>query len=198
MVSCKFPSTEFKKCNLKTVDKMLNCFAYIVVVKFSNLKCKYYNNFISMSKCRNIRSARYDNGRIIEAQELEMTLTDIDFKFILKAYNCEYEIMESYYSLYKYLPEIFINFILEKYKNKTRLKNVEGKEVEYAREKSSFNALYGMAVTNTIRDEVIYDNVSGWDKRKLSNIEILLMLQDEKKKSFLSFAYRCLGYGLCT
>lgn len=125
-----------------------------------------------------------------------MTLTDIDFKFLLKAYKCNYEILECYYSLYKYLPEMYVDFVLEKYENKTKLKNVEGKEIEYAIEKANFNSLYGMSVTNTIRDEVIFENETGWRKRELTNLEILLMLQDDKSKAFLSFAYRCMGYSM--
>lgn len=189
MISEKYPSKEFKKCKLKDADNMLNCFAYILVVKFTNLKSRYYNHILSMSKCRNIRGARYDNGRIIQASELEITLTDIDFKLLLKFYKCEYEILESYYSKYEYLPETYYNFILDKYEKKTQLKNVDGKEDEYAREKANFNAIFGMSVTNTIRDEVLYDNELGWSEKKLSNTEILFKLLDEKNKKFLSFGY---------
>lgn len=190
MVSEKFPSKEFKKCkSIKSLDDFIDKFAYILVVKFSNLESKYFNNILSMSKCRNIRGAVYDNGRIVKASELEITLTDIDLKLILKFYDCDYEILESYYSLYNYLPKQFYTFILEKYKDKTELKNVEGYEDEYARAKSLFNALFGMSVTNTIRDEVTYDNDLGWDEKKLDNLQILMKLQEEKSKSFLSFAY---------
>ena len=62
-------------------------------------------------------------------------------------------------------------------------------EVEYAKEKNKFNALYGMSVTNMIRDEVIYDNETDWSERELENQEIIDKLIEEKKKSFLSFAY---------
>ena len=55
MVSEKYPSTEFKKCNIKSVENMISRFAYIVVVRFTNIKSRYYNNFISLSKCRHIR-----------------------------------------------------------------------------------------------------------------------------------------------
>ena len=48
--------------------------------------------------------------------------------------------------------------LLEKYVKKTEYKNVEGKEIEYALEKAKFNSLYGMSVTNNIKDEVIFDN----------------------------------------
>lgn len=169
---------------------MSSRFAYLLVVRFTNIKSKYYNNFISASKCRNIRGARYDNGRIMYADSIEMTLTDVDFGFILESHKIEeYEILESYFSLYGYLPKTFINFVLKKYENKTKFKDVKGKEIEYMLEKNKYNAIYGMSVTNTIRDEVTYDNIEGWNERPLTNEEIIECLQSEKKKCFLSFAY---------
>ena len=190
LVSHQFPSTEFRECKIQNVSQMLKRFAYIIVVEFTNISSKYFNNFISASKCQNIFNAVYDNGRIIKADKITMTLTDIDFYFILETYKYEkYEIKESYYSIYDYLPKTFIEFVLEKYVNKTKYKNVEGKEVEYAKEKNKFNSLYGMSVTNMIRDEVIYDNEKDWYERVLENNEIIEKLNEEKKKAFLSFSY---------
>ena len=131
MTTHKFPMSKFRKCYIKSAEDMINSFAYIVVVKFKNIKCKYYNNFISLSKCRKIKNGKYDNGRVISADEIEIALTDVDFKFLLKAYKCEYEIIESSFSRYDYLPKEFINFILDKYVLKTQYKNVAGKELEY-------------------------------------------------------------------
>lgn len=191
LVSERYPSTEFKKCDIKSVDDMLNCFAYIVKVKFYNIKSKYYNNFISKNKCSYIKGGVYDNGRLMKADEIEITLTDIDFKFLIDSHLIEkYEIVESWYSIYAYLPKLFIEFVLEKYVLKTTYKGVKGKELEYAKEKNKFNALYGMSVTNTIRAKVEYDNVYDWvDEQDLTNEEIIDLLNEEKKKSFLSFAY---------
>lgn len=121
---------------------MNNRFAYLIVVKFINIKSKYYNNIISQSKCRSIRDGKYDNGRVISASELITTITDVDFKLILQAYECDYEILECYYSVYNYLPKRFINFVLDKYVLKTEYKGVVGKEIEYNRQKSLFNSLY--------------------------------------------------------
>lgn len=190
LTTCKFPSTEFKRGNVKSLDDLSKHFAYILTVRFKNISCKYYNNFISASKCNMIKGAKYDNGRIIEAEELEIVLTDVDFRFILDTYSCEYEILESWWSLYNYLPKQFIEFILDKYVAKTKYKGVEGKELEYQKEKGKFNALYGMSVTNTIRDNVKYkDDMEEWIEEKLTNEEIEDKLQSEKKKAFLSFAY---------
>lgn len=193
MTTHKFPSSDFRKCYVKKVDEMSKRLAYLLVVKFTNIKCKYLNNFISSSKCRNIRGARYDNGRIISASELEITLTDIDFYFILDTHKCEYEILESYVATYNYLPKQLIEFILDKYVKKTEYKNVPGKEIEYQIEKGKFNSIYGMTVTNTIRSEVIYDSDNKeWDEdRPLTNDEILEKLLIEKKKGFLSFSTGC-------
>lgn len=189
MTTHKFPSSEFKKCILTDMKFMSDRFAYILKVRFENVKCRYNNTFISASKCHTISGARYDNGRIIQADYLEITLTDIDFKFILKAYDCTYEILESYYSVYRYLPKTYINFILDKYVIKTTYKGIPEKELEYQLEKGKFNALYGMTVTNTIKDEVKYDNVLGWSEIELSNEEIVEKLIKEKEKGFLSFSY---------
>lgn len=190
LVSHQFPSSEFQKCLITRKEQMIKRFAYLLVVEFKNIKCKYYNNFISQSKCSKITKGVYDNGRIIEAESITITLTDVDFYFILDTYKYDsYQIKESYYSVYDYLPKQFIEFVLEKYVNKTKYKNVEGMEVEYAKEKNKFNSLYGMSVTNMIRDEVIYDNDRDWSERELENTEIIEKLNEEKKKAFLSFAY---------
>lgn len=204
LVTHKYPSTEFKKCNIMSVERMSNRFAYLLVVRFKNIKCKYFNTFISRSKCTSIKNSVDDNGRVMQAEELTITLTDIDFRFILDTHKdiyedktVEYEILECYYSSYNYLPKKFIEFVLQKYVDKTKYKNVDGKEVEYAIAKSLFNSLYGMSVTNNIRDKVVFyndeekikhDNKT-WDEIKLTNEEIIDKLNDEKKASFLSFAY---------
>lgn len=190
MVTSKFPMSEFKECHIKSVDDMIEKYAYLLKVTFHNLKCKYYNNFISASKCSNIVGALFDNGRIVSAKEVTITLTDIDFRFFLDVYDIKsYEINESYYAIYKYLPKKFINFILEKYVNKTKFKNVKGKELDYVKEKNKFNSLYGMTVTNMIRDEVNFDNITGWSESELTDSLIFDKLLEEKEKAFLSFSW---------
>lgn len=187
MVTHKFPSKEFKKCYIKSVKQMYKSFAYLLVVNFKNVKSKLNNNFISASKCYELRGAKYDNGRIIEADSFSMVITDVDFYLYLDSYNFDYEIVESYFSKYDYLPIDFIKFILEKYVVKTEFKGVEGKEVEYNLEKQKFNSLYGMTVTNMIKDDVKFIN-NKWIEEELTNEEIINKLNNEKKKAFLSFS----------
>lgn len=188
MCTEKYPMSTFRRCNLENVNEMSDTFAYILVVKFKNIRCNYYNNFISQNRVRRILNGRYDNGRIISADELEIVLTDIDFKFILKTYDCEYEILESYFAKYNYLPKELINFILDKYVIKTKYKGIKEKEVDYNLEKQKFNSIYGMMVTNNISDKVIFDNDIGWFEIPLKNEEILKKLEKEKKNGFFSFS----------
>lgn len=190
MTTSKFPMTTFKKCNITNISQVLSFFAYIIKVRFYNIQCNYYNNFISLSKVNEIENGRYDNGRIISADYIEMTLTDVDLKFIFSTHTIErYEFVEVYYSRYDYLPKEFINFVLDCYENKTKYKNVEGEEVRYNIEKQFVNSMYGMCVTNNIRDNVIFDNRTGWSEEKISNEEIVSKLEKEKEKGFLSFSW---------
>ena len=190
LTTYKFPSSVFRPCNIKKKKEMSKRLCYLLRVKFTDIRCKYFNSFISGSKCKDISGADYDNGRIISANELEMTITDIDFYLFLDTYECKYEILECYYATYNYLPKVFINFVLDKYENKTKYKDDPTHDLDYQKEKNKFNSLYGMSVTNTIRDNVIYDDeFKLWDEIELTNEEIIKKLEYEKKKSFLSFSY---------
>jgi hypothetical protein len=188
MTSFKFPMSEFRECHIKHASDMIKGFAYLVRVTLNNINSKYDNNFLSASRCKKIIGGRYDNGRIIKAELVEITLTDIDFKLILASYNVgSYKIEESFYSLYNYLPKELILFILDKYVIKTEYKGIKEKELIYNLEKAKFNSIYGMSVTRTIADKVIYDDE--WREEELTNEEILEILEKEKKTGFQSFAW---------
>lgn len=191
LVTYKFPSTAFRKCYVKSLEDMSKSFAYLLTVRIKHLKSKYYNNFISASKCSEIKGRpNYDNGRIISAKEVTMTITDVDLRFILDAYSYDsYEIITAYYSNYSYLPIEYVDFILDKYVLKTKLKNVEGKELEYALEKANYNSIYGMTVTNTIRADVKFLHFDEWVELPLSNREIMEKLLKDKQRGFLNFAW---------
>ena len=190
MLVQKYPSKEFKPCKVERLEDLLKSFAYLLVVRFKNVKSKFYNHFISGSKCFELRGVKYDNGRIIRADSFKMVLTDVDFKLYSECYDFEYTIEESYYSKYDYLPIQLVNFILEKYVKKTTYKGIKEKELDYNLEKAKFNSIYGMSVTRTISDDVKFDD-GIWEEIPLSNEDIIEKLQREKKKSFLSFAYGC-------
>lgn len=182
-----YPGTVFRKCYLSDPSEMLKEFAYLVRVEFEDLESRYDNNIISLSHCRNVLNGVYDNGRVMSAEKLEIVCTDIDLRLYMKAYGYKTcRILESYYSVYKYLPKGYVRFILDKYQKKTALKNVPGRELEYSKEKNRYNAIFGMSVTNEIRSEISF--TGEWEERELTNEEIIDKLLKQKKKAFLSFS----------
>lgn len=187
----KYPSTAFKKCNIRNIKNILfDDFAYIIIIEFKNIKSNYFNNIISKSKAYYIENGIYDNGKIVSASILKIVINEIDLKIIQEFYTfANYNILEIYYANKSYLPYKLLNFILDKYYNKTTYKNVAGKEYLYSIEKSKFNSLYGMSVTNTIKDECVFSEYGNWTAKKLNNSDILEKLNTEHKKGFLSFAY---------
>ena len=197
MLTEKYPSSTFKKCNINKIEQILDIFCYIVKFKAKNLRCKYFNTFISQSKCEYIVNGRYDNGRLLGADEIEIVVTDIDLKLIFETYSfSEYEFEDVYWSSKNYLPIEFINFVLEKYENKTKYKNVKGKEIQYALEKAMFNSLYGLSVTNNIRDNVVFDNTC-WKEVPLTNEEITSLLEKQKDAGFMSYSWRSFYHCIC-
>lgn len=186
----KYPSSQFKKCDVRNIENILfNDFAYIINIEFINIKSNFFNNIISKSKAYYIENGIYDNGKIVSATLLKIVITEIDLKIIREFYSFDdYNIIEIYYANKSYLPLKLIDFILDKYNNKTEYKNVVGKEYLYSIEKSKFNSLYGMCVTNTIKDECIFKD-DEWTLSVLSNFDIIDKLNNDYKKGFLSFAY---------
>lgn len=185
----KYPAAKFRKCNIKDIRDLSERDCYLIKIRFNNIKSKYYNHFISRNKIEELSNDVVDNGRLVSADYIILTITEVDLDVITKSYKYEsYEILECYYSYKKYLPRKFINFILDKYVLKTKYKNDPEHELEYAKEKSLFNSLYGMCVTNTIRDEVDFKN-DEWIEIPLNNSDILDKLLKEEKDGFLSFAW---------
>lgn len=142
--------------------------------EFRNIQAKVdYENYISISRCIKAEHYILNNGRVIEASTLKITLTEQDFLIIAKLYDWESIAISNFNCFFKgYLPKDFILTILELYKKKTELKGVGGKEVEYLVSKGMINSCYGMCVTDPCRDENLYlDNE--WRVEK-ANAETLI------------------------
>lgn len=162
MVSEKFPMSTPQKVIIKSEDdfrKNLKKYCCLFDVTFYNLKPKvYYENYISVSKCRNIKGVQENNGRVVQATELTITITEQDFLIIEKFYSWDSIKVFNFKRMIKdYLPKDLILSILDLYKKKTELKDIEEYIVEYMVSKNMINAVYGMTVTDICRDEILYD-----------------------------------------
>ena len=62
----------------------------------------------------------------------------------------------------QYLPTDLVKCILKLYWDKTTLKDVKGKELEYFKSKENINSCYGMCVTSIIKEwEDGFDSITG-------------------------------------
>ena len=135
-------------------------------VTFINLNpAVTFENPLSRSRCiipkdENGEEVPYqvNNGRIVSAQELTTTLTELDWDTIYKFYTWdEIKVFNMRIAQRGYLPKDLILAILHLYGNKTSLKGIEEKHVEYMVSKNMINASFGMMVTAIIRDEFLFD-----------------------------------------
>lgn len=102
-----------------------------------------------------------DNGRVLYADMLSISVTEQDFFVIQEFYNWDWSTMEiANFRKYEkgYLPTPFVKAILKLYKDKTVLKGVEEEIVNYMISKNMINAAYGMIVTDIVRELIEYEN----------------------------------------
>ena len=135
--------------------------AYIMRVKMSGITLSdpfWGFPYLTKDKSRNIVNAVYDNGRILSADYLETTITDVDYEILNKEYNFEIEIIQGYHSRYGKLPKVFREYINRLYELKTKLKGVPGEENEmlYMRSKNKINAAYGMTAQDPVKQAILY------------------------------------------
>lgn len=134
-------------------------YCVVLTIRFANLSPRiWYDFYLSSSKCTIKGKRDIANGRIVWADYVETTITNVDFDIIEKSYKWSaIEITECIYFKRDYLPTSFIKSLLALYQQKTQLKSVKGKETEYQVVKENQNSFYGMTVTSPIRDVYEYD-----------------------------------------
>ena len=179
-------------CERQKLEYLINKgYCCLFTVKLNYVEPKFlYESYISISKCLEISpEAVVQNGRVASAQYLTVTITEQDWYIIDKCYyfvSCEIFSLRIYPS--DYLPRPLIMSILNLYAKKTSLKGVEGKETEYMVSKNMLNSVYGMSVTNIIRDLFIYSNASGWSTED-ADIEEQLSSYNSNYNRFLFYAW---------
>lgn len=190
MLAEKYPMTQFSQAiyDKNLVDK----YAYLMLVRLSDVEPICCNHYISKSKCLKVEKAETDNGRIIKAKSIELWITEQDLLIIEKTYKCNVDILECHSSRKGYLPKQFLEYILELYANKTKLKGVEGEEDIYMQSKQFINSLFGMCVTDILQDEILFDNEC-WSTALKTTEDVDAYLDElrhnNRGRTFLSYAW---------
>ena len=151
--------------------------------------------YLSRDKCRNIHEASYvadedhtdmiDNGRILEADYLETTVTDVDLEIICSEYNGQIIFHQGWYATYKKLPEAFTDEVIKYYRDKTTLKGVAGQELYYDKAKALLNSLYGMCAQNPVKRRLLFQQVGDYEEDPDKTDEQLL--EEANRKAFMPY-----------
>ena len=199
MCNCEFPMSAFtpilpKDLNPEYISRCITIRhkALLLRIGIKNLRLRdpfWGCPYLSKDKCRNIHKAvdTEDNGRILEAEYLETTITDIDLKIIMEEYKGEIIFLQGWYASYKKLPQALINEVIKYYKDKTELKGVAGQEIFYDKAKALLNSLYGMMAQDPVKHNLIFKQVGDWEEdSSLTDEEIL---GKSNQRAFLAYQW---------
>lgn len=167
MIAEQYPMTQGEEYDPRTFDNFLRQLEYyncIFDVEFINIRSTFpYDHYISVSRCAECKGEAIDNGRLVSADRILTTLTELDYDIISQTYEWDHMIIYSFRRYRRnYLPKEFISTILDLYETKTQLKGLTSDdgsvERRYLAGKENLNSLYGMCVMDEIcRPKIVYD-----------------------------------------
>ena len=172
MINRKFPLKPWVRERRMTAKRLIEMIRdrvpFLVVMGITNVRlrdefegCPY----LARDKTRRIKGGEYDNGRILEMDFGEVTMTDLDVEILFNQYIMdEIVIYDLWSSAYRMLPEPFRNTIMEYYRQKTLLKGATSEDdiYLYNRAKEKVNACYGLTVTDPVRESILFDDEIGF------------------------------------
>lgn len=192
MIAEKYPMSAPKLVTIKSKEEFynyLNLYCCIFDIKFYGLRSTCgADNPLSYYKCFDCVGETTDNGRVSHAEEISTTITNVDFRIMEKFYTWDrIRVWNMRVFMRDYLPTPIVKSILKLYQDKTELKDVEGKEVEYLNGKEKLNSCYGMSVTDIVQENITYKN-GEWLNEK-PNLEKELKKYNDKMNRFLYYPW---------
>lgn len=190
--NCLFPVSQFFRAGAVTFKELIELInvrkkAVVMRVSMTNvrLRDKYWGfPYIPRDKTRQVRKPVIDNGRILEAEYLEMTITDVDLRIILQEYDYDdFVPMDVAHARYGKLPPSLIEETIKYFRGKTELKKVKG--IAYDKFKNLLNAIYGMSAQDPVKQSV--DFIHNEFIEAEDEPEELLMKSN--KKAFLAYQW---------
>ena len=195
MVAELFPMSHFKERKIKSREEFrlyLSKYCCLFTVRLRGVKpSQYIDDYIPRARCHTCIGAVVNNGRVHEAEELTITITEQDFFIMERMYTWEtIEVKDFHTSMRGYLPKEIVSCVLKYFRGKTELKDVEGKDEEYMLSKQLLNSIFGCTITSIINPEIkLVDGKWVVD----DNVDITSEINKYNSKSsrFLFLAWGC-------
>lgn len=209
MISGLYPITPFQEetiTSLDMLDDYNNRYCTLAYYSFENVKLKKGIPFpyIPYSKCIEFIAPSYEgifkgkeycyNGRVLEAEFIKIAMTNYDYQIFINQYDYDEEnvrVEDFFYSHKGFLPKELTDTVIEFFTLKSQLKGIEEKEYEYMKSKNKLNSLYGMIVTDIIRQENLFMNQ--WEKGENSTLEEYY----SKRNNFLTYQWGLFVTAIC-
>lgn len=186
-----FPVSKFTQCtlkNAKSFKKYIERCCVIMTLDFYNIELRSEEPipYIDIAHCKKHTNIINDNGRVLKADFIRISMTEIDFNIIKKQYTfSEFSVKEAYFAKRGKLPVELRQSLMYWYSKKTELKGVEGSEYEYMKSKNRVNSSFGMMVSNIVHDEFSFNGIE-WE---CTETDTEKGLEDfyENRNNFLSY-----------
>lgn len=209
MISGLYPITPFQEeriISLDMLDDYNNRYCTLAYYSFENVKLKKGIPFpyIPYSKCIEFIAPSYEgifkgkeycyNGRVLEAEFIKIAMTNYDYQIFINQYDYDEEnvrVEDFFYSHKGFLPKELTDTVIEFFTLKSQLKGIEEMEYEYMKSKNKLNSLYGMIVTDIIRQENLFNNQ--WEKGENSTLEEYY----SKRNNFLTYQWGLFVTAIC-
>lgn len=195
LLSNPFPMSSGRIVAINTQDDLeryCNRYLCVFTVRFTNIRQKktVWENILSESKCRIKGDKLINNGRIVSADEVTTVITNIDLDCIRRFYDFDNLYIGRFYVYEKgYLPKAIIKTVLDLYRAKTTLKGVPGAEVEYMLKKGMLNSVYGMMVTDIVKELCICDESGEWQDSQKPDLKEAIDKYNNNRQRFLFYPW---------
>ena len=147
-----YPAGELKECapcDIKQHKHQYRIFDVLIDIMQATTKHAVFSKHKILNP-QQVKSAIYNNGKIMYCQNVRIMINDIDLAALLKLYNLKgFHILRCWYFTKKSkAPKFLLKCMNEDYQIKQQLK-VEGKAetIEYKERKANVNSYYGMCAT---------------------------------------------------
>ena len=191
-----YPFSAFAKMSIRTfLNNDLTGYALLLKVAFKNIrydtKGKYYCGmpYIALSKCTHFSANKIiDNGRVLFAEFLEMTLTNIDFEIIKKEYLFDdIKIGEIWSSKGSKIAKEIRDTTMDYFRAKTLLDGDPLHQYEYMKSKNRLNSIYGCMVMRIDQTMVKWDPEAGAYYDDTPDLEKALNAFYNSRNNFLQY-----------
>ena len=159
-----YPISKFMWATIDTQEKLdyyTQNFCCVMSITFKNIIAKQGNviPYIDIAHCKEHLNIVNDNGRVLMADLITISITNIDLDIIRETYNFDGFIINKFmYAKKGKLPNELRKKLMDFFEAKTLLKGIEGKEYEYMKSKNRLNSTYGMMVTALVHLDINYDS----------------------------------------